>query len=125
MNLNDLETKLNFLKKEIKEDLSIKNISQNILSNNVDIETEIEIETIYYSELPLHEKIYQQKNKEYKELISNFSQAYLELSDFYVGPELPRDHYLQSKKDVRELYLLFAFYALAEPYIDAYYDKYC
>jgi len=125
MNLNDLETKLNFLKKEIKEDLSIKNISQNILSNNVDIETEIEIETIYYSELPLHEKIYQQKNKEYKELISNFSQAYLELSDFYVGPELPREHYLQSKKDVRELYLLFAFYALAEPYIDAYYDKYC
>ena len=125
MNLNDLENKLNLLKKEIKEDLSIKNISQNILSNNVDIETEIEIETIYYSELPLHEKIYQQKNKEYKELISNFSQAYLELSDFYVGPELPREHYLQSKKDVRELYLLFAFYALAEPYIDAYYDKYC
>ena len=125
MNLNDLETKLNFLKKEIKEDLSIKNISQNILSNNIDIESEIETETIYYSELPLHEKIYQQKNKEYKELISNFSQAYLELSDFYVGPELPRDHYLQSKKDVRELYLLFAFYALAEPYIDAYYDKYC
>jgi len=125
MNLNDLENKLNLLKKEIKEDLSIKNISQNILSNNIDIETEIEIETIYYSELPLHEKIYQQKNKEYKELISNFSQAYLELSDFYVGPELPRDHYLQSKKDVRELYLLFAFYALAEPYIDAYYDKYC
>ena len=125
MNLNDLENKLNLLKKEIKEDLSIKNISQNILSNNVDIETEIEIETIYYSELPLHEKIYQQKNKEYKELISNFSQAYLELSDFYVGPELPRDHYLQSKKDVIELYLLFAFYALAEPYIDAYYDKYC
>ncbi len=125
MNLNDLENKLNLLKKEIKEDLSIKNISQNILSNNIDIETEIEIETIYYSELPLHEKIYQQKNKEYKELISNFSQAYLELSDFYVGPELPREHYLQSKKDVRELYLLFAFYALAEPYIDAYYDKYC
>ena len=125
MNLNDLENKLNLLKKEIKEDLSIKNISQNILSNNVDIETEIEIETIYYSELPLHEKIYQQKNKEYKELISNFSQAYLELSDFYVGPELPREHYLQSKKDVRELYLLFAFYALAEPYIYAYYDKYC
>jgi len=125
MDLNDLENKLNFLKKEIKEDLSIEQISKNILSNNVDIETEIEAENIYYSELPLHEKIYQQKNKEYKKLISNFSQAYLELSDFYVGPSLPREHYLQSKKDVGELYLLFAFYALAEPYIDAYYDKCC
>ena len=47
------------------------------------------------------------------------------MSDFYVGPELPREHYLQSKKDVIELYTMFAFYALWEPYINAYYDKFC
>ena len=46
------------------------------------------------------------------------------MSDFYVGPELPREHYLQSKKDVQELYLLFGLYALAEPYLNAYHDKY-
>ena len=70
------------------------------------------------------EKLYQQKNDDYKKLIQQFSLQYLELSDFYVGPELPREHYLQSKKDVAELYIMFAFYAFAEPYINAYYNKF-
>jgi len=124
MNIDALEKKLNSIHQKLKEDPSIKTISENILLNDLDIESEIETENIFYSELPNHEKIYQQKNKEYKQLISNFSGSYLELSDFYVGNSLPREHYLQSKKDVQELYLMFAFYAVAEPYINAYHDKF-
>ena len=62
--------------------------------------------------------------EDYKKFIQQFSLQYLESSDFYVGPELPREHYLQSKKDVIELYIMFVFYAFAEPYINAYHNKF-
>lgn len=64
----------------------------------------------YYSQLDEREKIYQKKNDEYKKLISGFSKAYLELCEWYVGPELPRDHestFLDSKDDINSLYFLF------------------
>ena len=125
MNLKDLESKLNKLSSTLETDNSIKEISQNIKNNkNADIITQIKAKQEYYSHLPKHERMYQQRNDTYKELISCYSKAYLEMSDFYVGPELPREHYLQSKKDIQELYLLFGLYALAEPYLNAYYDKY-
>ena len=78
----------------------------------------------YYQTLPKHEQLYQKRNDEYKDLIQQFPLAYLELTEFYVGPELPREHYLQSKKDVVELYTLFALFAIAEPYINAYHNKF-
>ena len=77
---------------------------------------------------------YKNKNNQYKELISNYSKAYLELSDFYYGPELPYDiyckefkkknirifdlkgTYLESKKDIIELYKLFIFYGFFEQF---------
>jgi len=108
MNLDELEKKLNSFTEELKKD-PIKEITENLLKHDLDLKDKINIENIHYS-------------TESKQLISNFSQAYLEMSDFYVGPELPREHYLQSKEDVKTLYLMFAFYALAEPYIEAY-DK--
>ena len=123
MDLDDLEKKLNSFSDELKKD-SIKKITGNLLKQDIDYKNKINIENIHHYTDSKYEKIYQQKNREYKQLISNFSQAYLEMSDFYVGPELPREHYLQSKEDVKKLYLMFAFYALAEPYIEAYDKKF-
>lgn len=123
MNLDDLEKKLNSFTEELKKD-PIKEITGNLLKRDLDYGQRIDVENIHYSTESKHEKIYQQKNREYKQLISNFSEAYLEMSDFYVGTELPREHYLQSKEDVKTLYLMFAFYALAEPYIEAYDKKF-
>jgi len=123
MNLDDLEKKLNSFSDELKKD-PIKEITENLLKHDLDLKDKINIENIHYSTDSKYEKIYQQKNREYKQLISQFSQAYLEISDFYVGTELPREHYLQSKEDVKTLYLMFAFYALAEPYIEAYDKKF-
>ena len=125
MDLQSLENKLNSIKNNISNDESLKKISENIKNNQYsDNETKYEAKREYYSHFPPHEKLYQQQNDDYKQLISQFSQAYLDLSDFYVGHELPREHYLQSKKDVAELYLMFAFYAFAEPYINAYHNKF-
>ena len=123
MNLDELEKKLNSFTEELKND-NIKEITGNLLKHDLDLKDKISIENIHYSTESKYEKIYQQKNREYKQLISNISEAYLEMSDFYVGPELPREHYLQSKEDVKTLYLMFAFYALAEPYIEAYDKKF-
>jgi len=123
MNLDDLEKKLNSFSQELKKD-PIKEITENLLKHDLDLKDKINVENIHHKDDSKYEKIYQQKNREYKQLISNFSEAYLEMSEFYVGPELPREHYLQSKEDVKTLYLMFAFYALAEPYIEAYDKKF-
>ena len=77
---------------------------------------------------------YDMMNERYKNLISGYSLAYLEMSDFYYGEELPYDvyckefkkknlrlfdlkgTYLESKKDIIELYKLFIFYGLFEQF---------
>ena len=123
MNLDDLEKKLNSFSEELKKD-DIKEITGDLLNKDLDPQQREEIENIHHKDDSKYEKLYQQKNREYKQLISQFSQAYLEMSDFYVGPELPREHYLQSKEDIKKLYLMFAFYALAEPYIEAFDKKF-
>ena len=61
---------------------------------------------------------YDKNNKIYKDWIGNYSKAYIEMSEFYVGEELPREHYLQSKKDVIELYKLFLYYGMMEHYLN-------
>ena len=78
---------------------------------------------------------YGMMNERYKNLISGYSLAYLEMSDFYYGEELPYDvyckefkkknlrlfdlkgTYLESKKDLIELYKLFIFYGFFESYM--------
>ena len=124
MDVDSLFTKLKNIEEKLKND-KLDNICDNII-NNQNIEDYDKIDSINhkFSKLSTYEKIYQTKNIEYKKLISNYSQAYLELCDFYVGPELPRETYLDSKKDIVELYTLFILGAIFEPYINAYYEKY-
>ena len=75
---------------------------------------------------------YNMMNERYKKFISNYSLEYLEMSDWYYGPELPYDiycnhfqkkndlnfnlkgTYFESKKDIIELYQLFIFYGFFE-----------
>ena len=123
------------LEKKLKKIDKLNNISDNIHNNiidniinnknydNLDQINKINIKNQYYNSLPQYEKDYQIINDKYKKLISQFSFEYLELSDFYFGPELPREHYLQSKKDIIELYKLFLFYGMMEPYLN-YINKY-
>ena len=93
----------------------LNNISK--LSKNIDLELD-----------------YKKANEKYKTLISGFSLAYLEMSDFYYGEELPYDiyckennkqlpinseidlkgTYFDTKEDIIELYKLFIFYGYFE-----------
>ena len=124
MDLNKLESKLLNISKQLETDKSLELLTQKIESKNLDQDDKINIRQNYYSTLPKYEKLYQIQNNQYKDLIQQFSIQYLELSDFYVGPELPREHYLQSKKDVIELYKIFTFFAIWEPFINAFYNKF-
>ena len=99
MNLNDLENKLNNIHTELKD-----NKLDKIIYNLYHSTDDYNIKNLYYSTLNEPEKSYQKKNDEYKKLISQFSNAYLEICDFYVGPEIPRETYLDSKEDITELF---------------------
>tara|TARA_Y100000389_G_scaffold112094_1_gene109131 strand:+ start:1305 stop:1709 length:405 start_codon:yes stop_codon:yes gene_type:complete len=79
---------------------------------------------ILYDTMSKDEKEYHQMNEKYKEYISRFSDAYIQMSEFYVGPELPYDvykkhfkkeqTYLESKKGIEEMYAIFIFYMMIE-----------
>jgi len=109
MNINDLENKLNNIQtnldtEKIKLNSLLKKLSNKDFDNPID---KINIKKQYHNSLNYYEKLYQQKNDTYKQLISNYSQAYLDICDFYVGPELPRETFLDSKHDINSLYFLF------------------
>ena len=130
MDLDKLDNMFDNIDKISKdEDVRYKNIlhkvNENIKYSNIENDEIIDFKKEYYNTFSKHEEIYQKKNDEYKELISHFSKVYLEISDFYVGDNLPREHYLQSKQDIETLYFLFYFFAFAEPYLESYHKKYC
>lgn len=125
MNINEISKILNNASETLQNDESLYHISKNIKDNElIDDYLKTKANEKYYSQFSENERLYQINNDEYKKLISGFSQAYLEICDFYVGKELPRETYLDSKKDVNELFSLFILAALFEPYIEAYHKKY-
>lgn len=118
--LSDLATKLQGFQKELDaSNKTLQNSLHNLSKNpNLDPDDRIQAQNEYYRTLSSYERDYQILNDQYKEIISQFSQAYLEMSDFYVGPELPRPHFLSSSKDLSQLYLCFLFAGFITLYDD-------
>tara|TARA_B110000971_G_C19939868_1_gene468230 strand:- start:339 stop:686 length:348 start_codon:yes stop_codon:yes gene_type:complete len=108
MDIDALSDKINKIQDSLKEEtLSYNILVQNLYENNPD---NIDLKQEYLATVDEREKIYQVKNDEYKALISGFSEAYLEMSSFYVGPELPREHiksFFDTKQDMNTLYFMF------------------
>ena len=112
MNIDSLNEKLKSIQDSLQsESVKLQGIAKNLYETTFDDPRDEQYsQEQYFSYLDKREQIYQQKNKEYKELISGFSDAYLEICDFYVGPELPREHeqtLLDSKEDINTLYFMF------------------
>jgi len=96
MNIHLLDEKL----KKIQQNLNEESIQLNQITQNLN-------EAKQKND---REEQYQKMNEEYKQLISQFSFEYLELCEWYVGPELPRpihQTFLDSKEDINSLYFLF------------------
>ena len=112
MNIEELDKKLKSIQDSLKAE-NIKNLefAEKLKQQEFDNPIQENIaKEYYYSQLNEREKIYQKKNDEYKKLISGFSQAYLDFCEWYVGPELPREHestFLDNKDGINSLYFLF------------------
>ncbi len=89
MNIHSLDEKL----KKIQQNLNEETTKLNQMTENLN-----------------EAQKYHTANQEYKQLISQFSIQYLELCEWYVGPELPKpihQTYLDSKNGINNLYFLF------------------
>ena len=101
MDLDKLSEKLDSINDSLKNDKSYE-----ILLNKLkDFDPRVQNE--YYNSLDPFERDYQKRNDEYKRLVSQFSQAYLDFCEWYVGPELPRETFLDDKDSINSLYFLF------------------
>jgi len=101
MDINKLSEKL----KEIDDSLKTDKSYETLLKGLKDFDPRVKNE--YYNSLNPSERDYQKRNDEYKQLVSQFSQAYLDLCEWYVGPELPRETFLDDKNSINSLYFLF------------------
>ena len=99
MDIKNLEKRLNNIsieKDELNDDL------KNTIHHLADLDTTNRTRILKYSMYDGFEKIYQIENDKYHDLIGKYSQAYLDICDFYVGEDLPRDNF---KKNLIDIYL--------------------
>mgnify|MGYP001156849668 FL=1 len=125
-----MEQKLSKVSEELKKsEKQFKETVQNISKKD---ETKQSYD-ILYEVLSQEEKEYHQANEAYKKYISQYSKEYIEMSEWYYGPELPYDIYLRefkktkmiqegdtyldSPEDVKELYKLFIFFMMFQSFL--------
>lgn len=99
MNIKDLESRLNDIsvkKDELNEDL------KNTIHYLANLDTTNQTRILKYNMYDGFERLYQIENDKYHDLIGKYSQAYLDICDFYVGEDLPRDDF---KKNLMDIYL--------------------
>lgn len=101
MDINKLSEKLDTIDDSLKKDKSYETLLKYLKDYDPRIKNE------YYNSLDSFERDYQKRNDEYKLLVSQFSQAYLDFCEWYVGPELPRETFLDDKDSINSLYFLF------------------
>ena len=123
MNYNNLQNKLNNLSNDLKlEEIKLNNfIEKTFLSNDPNSYQ-------LFNLIQENNKHYFLMKKKYKDLSQNYSISYFELSYWYVGEDLSyQDYckifnknktYLDSKKDIQELYSLFLFYSMFSLYFN-------
>tara|TARA_B100001094_G_C17395807_1_gene423431 strand:- start:39 stop:455 length:417 start_codon:yes stop_codon:yes gene_type:complete len=130
MDLDDLEKRFTNIKKELKkEDENLKELVQEISQKD---ETKQSYDVLYEI-FTDEERDYHNMNEAYKRYISQYSKEYIEMSEYYYGPELPfdvyqkekmgnkrsikeGDTYLDTAQDVKELYALFIFFMFFDMY---------
>jgi hypothetical protein len=101
MDINKLSEKLDTIDDSLKNDKSYETLLKYLKDYDPRVKNE------YYNSLDSFERDYQKRNDEYKELVKGFSQAYLGFCEWYVGPELQRETFLDDKDSINSLYFLF------------------
>lgn len=123
--IKTIESRLNKIKKEKNE---CNKIFQDILLNVIKKDTPNISYDILKNDLFENDMDYILKNDAYIRYISQYSKEYIEMSEWYYGPELPYEVYLKEFKkenqsyladnnSIKELYALFIFYGLFQYYL--------
>jgi len=60
---------------------------KNIINNIVNIK-------LVYELYKKYEKLYEEDNKRYKEYINSYSKSYIEMSEYYLGEDIPKYEYI-------------------------------
>lgn len=130
MDLNKIENTLFRCKTGLNE--MEKTINETIQDISEKDESQMSYD-LFYSTLSKGQKEYHRANTAYKQYISQYSREYIEMSEWYYGPELPYevylkefkkprsirmgDTYLDSPEDVKEMYKLFIFFMMYQYFI--------
>jgi hypothetical protein len=104
-NIDDLNKRLNKISENAHE---LNNELKNTVNHIAEIDTTNMTRELKYSMYNGFERLYQIENDKYHDLIDKYSQSYLDICDFYVGKDLPKDDF---KKNLFDIYL-FANYVL-------------
>ena len=118
MDLQSLSHKLSSLQSELSEQEDVlKDMYQNLSENQGlhPFEKE-EMRQEYQTYLNDYERAYDIANREYQSSIDGLSESYLSLCPFYKGTSLPKSSFLESPKDVADLYGLFLILGIAHMY---------
>ena len=99
MDIKNLEKKLNDI--SIKKNKLNDNF-KNTIHHLSDLDETNMTRQLKYDMYDGFERLYQIENDKYHDLICKYSQAYLDICDFYVGEDLPRDDF---KKNLMDIYL--------------------
>ena len=101
MDIDDLEKRFNDI--SLKKD-ELNDNFKNTIYHLADLDETNQTRQLKYDMYDGFEKIYQIENDKYHDLICKYSQAYLDICDFYVGSELPKETYLDDKHNINILY---------------------
>jgi hypothetical protein len=104
-NINDLNKRLKSISENAQE---LNEKFKKTVNHLADIDETNMTRELKYSMYTGLERLYQIENDKYHDLICKYSQSYLDICDFYVGENLPRDDF---KKNLIDIYL-FAEYVL-------------
>jgi|TARA_B110000285_G_C14965384_1_gene533808 hypothetical protein len=103
--IDSLNKKLNDINSE--RDILNDNLKQTI-DNISDLDETNVTRELKYTMYDGLDKLYEIENDKYHDLIWKYSDSYLEMSDFYVGKNLPKEDF---KKNLSDIYM-FMYYVL-------------
>ena len=114
----DLHHKLHNIHDELQQQTTKLHSLYKQLSENPNVSAweQTELRSEYHSYLQDYEVAYDNANREYQQSIEGLSESYLSLCPFYKGPSLPKETFLDSPNDIRDLYALFLLMGVAHMY---------
>ena len=116
--MESLSEKLSKIQSDLaSQETTLHAIYKNLYENpDVSEWDKTELRSEYNTYLSDYEVAYEKANKDYQSSIEGLSESYLSMCPFYNGPSLPKSTFIDSPKDICDLYGLFIIMGIANMY---------